>query len=328
MEIIDKYIYAVTSRLPYVKREDIEKELRSILEDMMDSLGGQTKENAKKAVEELGDPAKLAEKYSDTPRYLISPRNFDTYSLILKIVLFAVTLGITIASIISFISVNTEPNVINSIGAFFGSLIPGLLNAFAIVTIIFWLVDKNQTNIEQKLGINKEWTSDCLAEVPQKKAAISRADCIGGIVGSTIFMLIFALVPFLIAAYIPNNGTVTVVEVFDLTVLNERIWMFFAVFAVGILSNVTKLITGRWTLQTAVVSAASTLVIMFLLLGIFADRTIWNANFASDISAFIGNDLFTQIWSIMTQAIVWIICIANVVSAGSDLYKGFVYGKR
>lgn len=36
MELIDRYIYAVTKKLPQKQREDIEKELRTLIDDMLE----------------------------------------------------------------------------------------------------------------------------------------------------------------------------------------------------------------------------------------------------------------------------------------------------
>jgi hypothetical protein len=54
----------------------------------------------------MGDPALLADSYRGAERYLVGPNYFDFYILVLKIVGFAVTLGISIALGISFLFPN------------------------------------------------------------------------------------------------------------------------------------------------------------------------------------------------------------------------------
>lgn len=36
MELVDRYIHAVTARLPEAQREDIKRELQSLIEDMLE----------------------------------------------------------------------------------------------------------------------------------------------------------------------------------------------------------------------------------------------------------------------------------------------------
>jgi hypothetical protein len=37
MEMIDRYVYAVTKRLPEKQREDVSDELRGLIEDMLEA---------------------------------------------------------------------------------------------------------------------------------------------------------------------------------------------------------------------------------------------------------------------------------------------------
>lgn len=83
--LIERYVYDVARRLPEKDREDVKKELRANIYDMLpDGMGD---EAVKKVLYELGSPASLAEKYRTRPRYLISPAYFDEYVNALKWIL-------------------------------------------------------------------------------------------------------------------------------------------------------------------------------------------------------------------------------------------------
>lgn len=69
MEIIDRYVYAVIQRVPQQQRDEIEKELRGLIEDMREdhSSEGRTEEEIIEAVlNELGSPYELASGYRGT----------------------------------------------------------------------------------------------------------------------------------------------------------------------------------------------------------------------------------------------------------------------
>ena len=83
MNLIDKYIQEVTRRLPEKNRKDIALELRSTIEDMLPKQ--YSEEEVKEVLKELGNPAILANGYNDRPMYLIGPRYYEMYIIILKI---------------------------------------------------------------------------------------------------------------------------------------------------------------------------------------------------------------------------------------------------
>src|SRR5688572_10690044 len=101
MNLIDKYIAEVGKHLPRNQRVDMEAEIRSTLEDMLEE-----RKQAPGAVEdvmiiellkEYGAPRKVAESYIG-PRYLIGPRVYPIFELVTKIVL-TVLLAIALAGL-------------------------------------------------------------------------------------------------------------------------------------------------------------------------------------------------------------------------------------
>ena len=107
--MIDRYVYDVTRRLPKNQRQDIDAELRGLIEDMMEERSPQPEKADLEAVlTELGRPSILAAKYRGSKRFLIGPELFDVYFLVLRIVIAATAFGITVALIVGLIS--SPPN--------------------------------------------------------------------------------------------------------------------------------------------------------------------------------------------------------------------------
>src|SRR5690554_2970853 len=102
--LIERYIYAVTKRLPENQRKEIEIELRSLIDDMIMSKSDEPNEAIiKEALLELGDPAELADQYRDKKRYLIGPDYIDQYFFVLKIVLSATGLVFILSLVVGSI---------------------------------------------------------------------------------------------------------------------------------------------------------------------------------------------------------------------------------
>src|SRR5688572_6124483 len=103
MEMIERYVYVVTHRLPEAQREDVANELRATIEDMAaDQAKGEpvTDTQIAAALEQLGDPGQLADKYTRPRGYLIGPAWYETYIKTLKRTLY---IALPAAAIVTFI---------------------------------------------------------------------------------------------------------------------------------------------------------------------------------------------------------------------------------
>src|SRR5688572_446090 len=109
MKLIDRYVSEVGKRLlVFSGREDIEKELRSTLEDMLEERAEKAGRPADEAMEiellkEYGSPDEVATNYNPHP-YVIGPRIFPIFLKILKIVLLSTAFGMTVVMIIQLIT--------------------------------------------------------------------------------------------------------------------------------------------------------------------------------------------------------------------------------
>ncbi|HOV26477.1 MAG TPA: hypothetical protein PK566_09005 [Pseudobacteroides sp.] len=83
MDLINRYVYAVTKSLPEKQREDIEKELRTLIDDMIEENDEPVsyEKKVEKVLLELGDPEKLADNYRGSKRYFIGPKFYEKYLL-------------------------------------------------------------------------------------------------------------------------------------------------------------------------------------------------------------------------------------------------------
>src|ERR1035437_7863227 len=101
-EQINRYVYQVSRFLMVKNKEDIEKEIRTLIDDMLDEKcqGRPATQNELDAVfTELGKPMELAAKYNDNKRYLIGPALFPIYWRVLGYV----SIGVVILSFISML---------------------------------------------------------------------------------------------------------------------------------------------------------------------------------------------------------------------------------
>ncbi len=74
MELKQRYIQAVTNRLPDKKRDEVKKELEDLIEGMLK----EKEQDIEEVLKQIGPPSLVAKKYLKK-RYVISAEFFDTY---------------------------------------------------------------------------------------------------------------------------------------------------------------------------------------------------------------------------------------------------------
>jgi hypothetical protein len=208
MNLIDRYVTEVGKYLPRKNRLDIEAELRSTLEDMLEDrvqqVEGQTDEAlVEELLQEYGSPKEVAATYQ-THQYLIGPSLFNIYTLVLKIVLAALTLGLTIATAISLFGESmTTPELLKSLGGFATSLIGALIAAFGNVTLVFAILERVLPASE--FEDDEEWTPAELTKEPDANR-VGTGETIAGIVFTTAALIILNFYPQIVGIWNMVNG--------------------------------------------------------------------------------------------------------------------------
>lgn len=197
MNLIDKYIAEVGKHLPRKNRADIEAEIRSTLEDMLEErkqTQGQVDDAAiLELLREYGAPRKVAESYVG-PRYLIGPRMYPFFEMVTRIVLivlFVVTLaglGIQI-----FEAGMSGPEFLKTLGSSALSLLTGLISAFGNIVLVFAILERvlPKADFEKEM---EDWDPKELASEPDPDR-VSLGEQIFELIFLVLFLVIFNLYP-------------------------------------------------------------------------------------------------------------------------------------
>ena len=323
-DIIDRYVYDVAKRLSPSQCADIEKELRSLIDDMLADRIGQQKptiEDIETVLIELGRPIELAARYKDEKRYLIGPVYYDIYMLVLKIVLIAVTGGLALSMVIGTI-VTPPQNVWKTIGMFFASEFSALVQAFAWVTFVFVLIER----FADKDMVKKEWKwkpSD-LPPVPNEKATIKISEPIFGIIFGVIALIIVNVAPEIIAVY-SFGGVHTSIPVFNIDVWRGLLPLIDLIIGLGIAKEISKLIAGQYTLRLAAVITLINIIAMIMLAYVFLNPQIWNPDFCTsmhDIGFISSASNCERIFSQVPKYFVGLMVFGHVIGTIVTLVKG------
>lgn len=257
-DLIERYLYAVTNGMSPKIREDVAKELRGLIDDMLSERCGDqppTEKDIRVVLTELGSPQELQEKYDgDGKNCLIGQPYYRTYKLVLKIVLVCAAFGITLANVLLQLM---EPQVWYAAAAgWLAMLLQTVLGAFALVTLLFAFFYR------KGIRISEPFNFDNLPPVPKKKQTISKWECIFGIGFSVLFTVVFLAAPQIIC--VSNGHAGELIPLFRPEAMQSS-WFIIVLFALCDISReAVKLMDGRYTRRVLVVTVADNLLSVIL----------------------------------------------------------------
>lgn len=291
-DLIERYIYAATKRLPQKIKNDVSEELKTLIDDMLAERCGELvpeEKDIRVVLTELGTPEELYEKYNpDNKKCLIGSPYYSTYKYVLKIVMLCTIFGIILANIISgifdFSKSNGIENVVSSSATFIASLIANLIisvgAAFGFVTALFAFFYHKDIKIDTTNNL------DNLPSVPKKNEKISKVDSIISIGISVIFLVVFLTAPQIFCVVMYNEF----IPIFNFETIRQT-WYIIVMFSVvGIIRDVVRLIEGRYSKKVMITTVATDIISGFLSVWWLMNDRIMNPKFADSISKLFNNE--------------------------------------
>lgn len=249
-QLIERYVYDVTRRLPESQREEVKKELKANIQDMLPE--NPNEEQIKEVLQSLGHPRVLANSYRETKHYLISPEWMDDYLFVLRIVL--IILGIIglltglIGTLVNPESTGVFAIFAEVIGKTIASIIESLFSGFAIVTLIFIGIERASKTRQLTLDFKR------LPDLPKEKTRMIKKS---GVIVSLIFTSIFGTIFLYLlsthqlnAFWMNDAGDVTVsYALFNYSVTDVMLPILILSFLVSIAEHIFRLFKTNWDVQ-------------------------------------------------------------------------------
>jgi len=330
---IERYLNAVAERLPEDTREDVKKELRANIEDMLPDAP--TEEDIRNVLGKLGNPVKLANEYRQTKRYLIGPDLYDNYISVLKLVIGIAVIVFAFIGMLGHIA-NPPKNfsedsvnfITNAVSGVISAVFDGAIQAFMWVTVVFAILERAGLG-EGKLSFTKKaWSVEDLPETAiPVKSRISRSETVVGMVFTIIFSSILIFQPQLFGWYEKgSSGLIHNIPVFNLDRLHSYIPVIILLFAASFILSVYKLIVMRWKLPLAIVNTINNIAVSIFVLVMLSDRSIIGRGFISRIAEVLKKpaaDVSQGFNSLLTVVIIIVIVFSAI-----DSVSGFVKSRR
>lgn len=317
--LIERYIYAVTKRMPKKTGEDVAKELQALIADMLEEQCAEaepTESDVKEVLTKLGTPTELYEKYTaEGKSCLIGTPYYTLYKDVLKIVLACTAFGLTLSAILSFLMGDME-SILFGILHWLGTLSSGLLVAFAMVTLLFAFFYQKDIPLDVYSDL------DNLPPVPEKRERISKKESIAGIAFTLVFLIIFLVCPQVFCAVITDTNEL--IPIFNLEVIRST-RHFIVMFAlIGVFREIIKILDGKYTKRVMVTTVAADIISGFFAVIWLGRDNIINQEFIIQArNLFAQESVFIQNMFVNFQYFfMGVILFALVLDMGDTLIKG------
>jgi hypothetical protein len=255
--LIDRYLSAVSDALPVKQRTDTVTEIKSLIQDALDDRskaeGRPPDDEMMTAVlKQFGPPEKIVAPYLPE-RYLIGPRLFPTFLLVLRIVLPIVAVAVLAAYWLGAIQLSTM-----TIGQFFtelaksmGGAFSAVIQAFADIVIIFAILQWVNPEFSG-MAKETEWDPHSLKAISQPDR-IKRGELIAEIVFTFLALIIFTFYFDRIGIYNNINGQWMFTPVLTAAFTPYIVW-FGLLWVLTIIQDAILLRKGSWQTGSRVFS--------------------------------------------------------------------------
>lgn len=327
MDLINRYIYAVTQKLPESQRADIEKELHGLIEDMLEDrrAGSEIASIAdeEQVLLELGPPGEMAARYRGSERYLIGPGLIGSYWAVLRIVLYSVAVALGIAYMVDFFT-SSDPTG-EQLLEYFVSLLSVGIHGFAWVTVIFAYIEYRGARQVSK----DPWKPSDLPAIPEPATRIKPIEPVLGILFSVLIFVLFTFSIDLIGVHRFHETSIAI-PVFEQAAIAKYLPLIWILTAFSILQDSIKLITRKWTPQLAVVHVIFNVASVIVAVILFSNMTIWNPTFMDQLvqAGLVtpGDEAYEtvkSIWDRSRDGLIYIIVVIALIDTVSVVMKWF-----
>jgi hypothetical protein len=312
MSLIERYIAEVGRHLPEKDRSDIEAEIRSMIEDMLEERGRHGMPADDKLIaetlEELGDPKILAFKYAPPKRYLIGPDWYEGYIKVLQRVLFT---ALPIFAMVTLILTLTRDPLdpVSAVGEAVGGAFNVGVQILFWVTLVFFFLERSDEKPDalHKPGA-QAWTISQLPEFPRKRQ-ISIAETVMNI-AAILFVLIWIALPFTMARLEGDPAPVLF--------LHPNLWnfwlpVFFMIMALTLIHEVFKLKIGNWTPALTITNLVLGVITIVYVAALVITQDVVNPTFLARL------DSSTELQE-LREVIMWSINISAAILAGTYVW--------
>jgi hypothetical protein len=281
--LTERYVHEVLRRVPADQRDDLGDELRATIAETIDARGEEDAAKAEREVlTEMGDPIRLAARYSDRSPVLIGSEFYPAYVRLLGVLL-ATVLPIVVAVVV-VLDVLENNDLGSAIGAGIGAVLTVGAQMIAWLTVVFALIERFRGRDARPVPA---WTPDELPDVPRREGLNTRA-----YVAAAWNALLAGLIVWQHTAR-PYRADGERIQVIDPDLWTGWIWPVLAGLGACAVLELVRAVKGRWTVPLASGYALAELIFALPLAWILYQKMFFNPEFLTALDWTIPDGFYT-----------------------------------
>jgi hypothetical protein len=262
MDLIERYVEAVTERLRPKRRNEVERELRASILDALEARGGSPEREADVAavLADLGEPSRVAAGYEPGSQYLIGPELYPLFRRVVRVTLLtlvgASALYFAVALILGgqaeFRAGELFRNTLETgLGA-------AILAVVVLVAVFAWL---QRSEVRVPTPDRAGWDPRTLPALTGPDRA-SRFDSVVGLIATAIALVVLAGIGQ--AAEEALAATTAAVRPLIRHAVLHGVMVLQGAAALSALAHAVALIQGRWRAYTRALRLAADALAVFV----------------------------------------------------------------
>ena len=302
--------------------------LKITLEDRCQAEGNEVNEEMAVALlKELGSPRKVADSYLPT-RYLIGPRMYPIFSLVLKILISVFSVMFVIGLVIKL--VDTPLGLVpltEAIGLSLAEYLNSIFNAVGWVVIIMAVIERFFPGVEtSEKGEEEKWDPYSLLQVeyPQR---IKLWESVIRILVASVLLTVVNFYPQWIGVLFNTNGQWSFVPILSVDFAAYLPWLNL-LWALSIIFSLVLIQKGKWTaftrwfyfaIEIYTIGILFAMVIGNSIIGVNPDYLAYHHLTTSNFPA-----IFDELLPLIrfgADAVMIIIALVSGFSMGSEFYN-------
>ena len=344
MNLIDTYVSEVGRRLPRRDRADIEAEIRSALQDLLDERSREMgkpigNEMTFEVLKEYGDPEKVAASYQGE-RYLIGPRLYPIFIKVLRVFFPAIAI---LAGFWAMVNVSRQVAPIENISGTFVSVFIGVVttvisalgNLVLIFVIIEWVMRNEGFPSKGKVqSTSREWDPRSLTRISPPNQ-IKLSDLIMEIVASFAAIVIFNFYPQIFSLGFKSGGQwyLGIGNWTFIPLLSQAFFHYIpyltAVWVLTIILDIVLLRIGFWNTATRIVSIGLKVIGILIAASLLVEPSLIGVS-ASSFTA-VGLSASSDTIGVMIfslNQLVRLVLLLIIFLSGLDIIKAIIHIHR
>jgi hypothetical protein len=317
MDLIERYLEAVTATLQPKRRGEVERELRAAILDALEARGAspESEEDVAAVLAEIGEPSQVAAGYEPGSQYLIGPELYPLFRRVIRVTLYTlVGASALYFAVALLLGGQSEFRAGDLLKDTLETALGAAVLAVVVIGAVFAWLQRSEVDVPARSRPGERWDPRSLPAVSGPDRA-SRFDSVVGLVASAIALVILGGIGQAAAEALPAAAA-GVRPLIRHAVL-QGVMLLQAAAALSALAHAVALIQGRWRPYTRAMRLAADALAVFVFVRVPVELVVHRA-------ALLDSDLSRNfvLSLVLTSIVVGAIGVGVIVGMSVRAWRG------